>query len=485
MKLKKYKFRIFAILSLVAIVILPTLTFCSSVVVRADESIGELKKYNISYTGLSRFQADNMYLFNHYEIEFDTEYRVAGYVYDYTFGYKPGGVELTGRLVEFRTSELNQYDSFNGLSGSAVTGSVFNIHGHEAQLPMREGVPVENPLSSSIYDRDTTEFPNYLLFESVYSPVHANYPQSSLLTNIPYFSTKEEMESYLRGDIDDSNAVNSDDLLTYDSEMPHVENTYISYEKIEVNQGKKWKFNTNLHFDFPESAVGMTAEIYMIGSVRCVHTIPFSSKVDTLIINTPTLKYGSVPYQNISYETGIQSVSEELFNGQTMFDIVLNSQEYADWESNRGFMSGAINTLDKMTYCVRLVDSSHTGDWVRCSIDLNGAQSTEIIGVGGGGATEDVAGGTTEIVNGDTSADDVVSGGGSVNDSYEVAPDKNIDVSLDSSNLLETVKQIFSDNGLVGIVKVIFGWMPFWLVAFISLFFTMLIALLIYRVVRG
>lgn len=318
-----------------------------------------------------------------------------------------------------------------------------------------------------------------------------NCPPVTASCNFPVFSSESEMIDYLNTR-DDSAKVNSDyfdSITSYSEDIPVVENAYLTYNY--VSNESLDAFTVWINFDFPQGREDLTAEVYGAKTFDIYRCSSFNTKkLETKRFTTTSMKWGDIPYQSDSvhmsvYGTGsVDAQLNEFVTG--LSDQVRNSNEYKELKDKCSLFQTVLYEDYEYIFVIRLTDGKHYGKWVRVKVNRDGVVSTEITGGDSSlGATEETAGGDTEIVGGDTSVDDVVSGGGTVDDSYHIDASIDTPQDLSSEELLNTIKTMFSDNGVVGIVKAVFGFMPPWLVAFVSLFFTLLIALLIIRFVRG
>lgn len=160
-------------------------------------------------------------------------------------------------------------------------------------------------------------------------------------------------------------------------------------------------------------------------------------------------------------------------------DAYKNYKEYKEVEANKAVISWICAPFNSIEYWIRNVSKDNkASDWVHCKYNYDTGELEETW-------TDTVPGGTTTVIDGSVNPGEETVG--DVKDSYEIDSNIKNDSGFDtnSAGLISSIKDLFSDNGVVGIVKAIYSFMPNWMIVYISLFFTILIALMILYFVRG
>lgn len=431
-ELGSYKKKIF---SLLAVAFMLVMFLCLPLIVRADVGYDPVSK---RYTGNV-----DMSIMKNTLMSIHSDYSVGKY-----YLYKQSG-----------SSDIRRY---NYVAVPSACDDMY-IGGVLLGDSVRVYSPVNPAYNIYFSEMSTADVYNVSVLGSLFVSL---YEGDTYKTNIPLFSSVDDCTEYMEtGDV--SNAVNPDDLLTYDDSVELPQNLVLT--KVDKNDTKcyvEWKQSDDLDL------TGYQTEIWR--KPRYCH-VSLMGLGSTSFLPLDMTKYKTIDTRNVNRE-----LIDTFETTQIDYERLKNQYSDETWTLST-------TTLDNCQYFIRNVkDRKYVSNWVRVIFTNDGwyiKDNDESLVAPGGSYDELPATDENGNVVSDPSTQKPVQDS-PYNPDYIGVPDDSAP-ELNTDGILSFLKDLFSENGIVGIVKVIFGWMPTWMVAFISLFFTMLIALLIYRVVRG
>lgn len=310
-------------------------------------------------------------------------------------------------------------------------------------------------------------------------------------TNLPYFVDKESALAYLRNG-DTSGLLNASDVGSqYSEDVPVVENAYLTYTYT-VQDGKESQdlFDCWVHFDFPESAEGYNAKVYLMTTFR-INVIPRIGSATPkryTTYDTPMYDGWDVSYQTDSVTLDYADLDVSL----KAIDLCYASSEYAQAKKDKGLLEALVLQDYATTFLIQLDNGRYKGDYVRLSINKDGLVETEITSGSGKnslGATQETAGGTTEIVGGDTDKTDAIKGNGKVKDSYDIDSSiKQGDNELSTEGIITGIKNMFSADGMGGVIQLLgdtFSFIPTPIITLMIGGFATCMAVVVIKFIRG
>lgn len=295
------------------------------------------------------------------------------------------------------------------------------------------------------------------------------------------FNSKQSALNYLsNGSLDglifDASAIEYDSSVPAPTEV-HIESRYLADEGCP---------RTTIAFKSSETYAGsgMQTEIrYRYSGTFYESGVFGDSKTNRKAFTSPIYTKDLIKTLDVNYvgnTSNNNTVVCEWYDEFMNNDAYKNYAEYKEVESNKAAISWICAPFNSIEYWIRNVSKDNkASDWVHCKYNYETGELEETW-------TDTVTGGTTTVIDGSVTPGEETAG--DIKDSYEIDSSiKKDDSGFDtnSSGLISSIKDLFSDNGVVGMVKAIFGFMPNWMIAYVSLFFTILIALMILYFVRG
>lgn len=296
------------------------------------------------------------------------------------------------------------------------------------------------------------------------------------------FDSKEHALSYISdGSLDGLVSDGSKDIIKYDSSVPaptevHIESRYLADEGCP---------RTTIAFKSSETyeSSGMQTEIrYRYSGTFYESGVFGDSKTNRKAFTSPIYKKDLIKTLSVNYVGNTSNSNTVIMNWYDEFmdnDAYKNYAEYKEVEANKHSISWIAAPFNSIEYWIRNVSNDNkASDWVHCKYNYDTGELEETW-------TDTVPGGRTDVIDGSVEPGEETPG--DIKDSYEIDSSIKNDGGFDnnSSGLISSIKDLFSDNGVVGMVKDILGFMPGWMIAYVSLFFTILIALMILYFVRG
>lgn len=298
---------------------------------------------------------------------------------------------------------------------------------------------------------------------------------------VKLFNSYDNAKKYVdTGEID--GLISDASAIEYDSSVPaptevHIESRYLADEGCP---------RTTIAFKSSETyeSSGMQTEIrYRYSGTFYESGVFGDSKTNRKAFTSPIYKKDLIKTLSINHVGNTSNNNTVIMNWYDEFmdnDAYKNYAEYKEVEANKHSISWIAAPLNSIEYWIRNVTSDNkASDWVHCRYNYDTGKLEETW-------TDTVPGGRTDVIDGSVEPGEETPG--DIKDSYEIDSSiKKDDSGFDtnSSGLISSIKDLFSDNGVVGMVKAIFGFMPNWMIAYVSLFFTILIALMILYFVRG
>lgn len=294
------------------------------------------------------------------------------------------------------------------------------------------------------------------------------------------FNSKQSALNYLsNGSLD--GLIYDGSAIGYDSSVPaptevHIESRYLADEGCP---------RTTIAFKSSETyeSSGMQTEIrYRYSGTFYESGVFGDSKTNRKAFTSPIYKKDLIKTLSVNYVGNTSNNNTVIMNWYDEFmdnDAYKNYAEYKEVEANKHSISWIAAPFNSIEYWIRNVTSDNkASDWVHCKYNYDTGKLEETW-------TDTVPGGRTDVIDGNVEPGKETPG--DIKDSYEIDSSIKNDGGFDtnSSGLISSIKDLFSDNGVVGMVKAIFGFMPGWMIAYVSLFFTILIALMILYFVRG
>ena len=311
------------------------------------------------------------------------------------------------------------------------------------------------------------------------SPNYTTVKDYTLVHKI--FNSEQSALNYLsNGSLDglifDASAIEYDSLVPAPTEV-HIESRYFADEGCP---------RTTIAFKSSETYAGsgMQTEIrYRYSGTFYESGVFGDSKTNRKAFTSPIYTKDLIKTLDVNYvgnTSNNNTVVCEWYDEFMNNDAYKNYAEYKEVESNKAAISWICAPFNSIEYWIRNVSKDNkASDWVHCKYNYETGELEETW-------TDTVTGGTTTVIDGSVTPGEETAG--DIKDSYEIDSSiKKDDSGFDtnSSGLISSIKDLFSDNGVVGMVKAIFGFMPNWMIAYVSLFFTILIALMILYFVRG
>lgn len=311
------------------------------------------------------------------------------------------------------------------------------------------------------------------------SPNYTTVKDYTLVHKI--FNSKQSALNYLsNGSLDglifDASAIEYDSSVPAPTEV-HIESRYLADEGCP---------RTTIAFKSSETYAGsgMQTEIrYRYSGTFYESGVFGDSKTNRKAFTSPIYTKDLIKTLDVNYvgnTSNNNTVVCEWYDEFMNNDAYKNYAEYKEVESNKAAISWICAPFNSIEYWIRNVSKDNkASDWVHCKYNYETGELEETW-------TDTVTGGTTTVIDGSVTPGEETAG--DIKDSYEIDSSiKKDDSGFDtnSSGLISSIKDLFSDNGVVGMVKAIFGFMPNWMIAYVSLFFTILIALMILYFVRG
>lgn len=294
------------------------------------------------------------------------------------------------------------------------------------------------------------------------------------------FNSKQSALNYLsNGSLD--GLIYDGSAIEYDSSVPaptevHIESRYLADEGCP---------RTTIAFKSSETyeSSGMQTEIrYRYSGTFYESGVFGDSKTNRKAFTSPIYKKDLIKTLSVNYVGNTSNNNTVIMNWYDEFmdnDAYKNYAEYKEVEANKHSISWIAAPFNSIEYWIRNVTSDNkASDWVHCKYNYDTGELEETW-------TDTVPGGRTDVIDGSVEPGEETSK--DIKDSYEIDSSIKNDGGFEtnSSGLISSIKDLFSDNGVVGMVKAIFGFMPGWMIAYVSLFFTILIALMILYFVRG
>lgn len=302
----------------------------------------------------------------------------------------------------------------------------------------------------------------------------------------PFHCTVKLFNSYANakkyvdtGEID--GLISDASAIEYDSNVPaptevHIESRYLADEGCP---------RTTIAFKSSETyeSSGMQTEIrYRYSGTFYESGVFGDSKTNRKAFTSPIYKKDLIKTLSVNYVGNTSNNNTVIMNWYDEFmdnDAYKNYAEYKEVEANKHSISWIAAPFNSIEYWIRNVTSDNkASDWVHCKYNYDTGKLEETW-------TDTVPGGRTDVIDGSIEPGEETPG--DIKDSYDIDSSIKNDGGFDtnSSGLISSIKDLFSDNGVVGMVKDILGFMPGWMIAYVSLFFTILIALMILYFVRG
>lgn len=307
-----------------------------------------------------------------------------------------------------------------------------------------------------------------------------NKVYTPLTIKMKVFNSISNAKKYVRtGEID--GLISDYSNIEYDSSVPaptevHIESRYLADEGCP---------RTTIAFKSSESyeSSGMQTEIrYRYSGTFYESGVFGDSKTNRKAFTSPIYKKDLIKTLSVNYVGNTSNNNTVIMNWYDEFmdnDAYKNYAEYKEVEANKHSISWIAAPFNSIEYWIRNVTSDNkASDWVHCKYNYDTGKLEETW-------TDTVPGGRTDVIDGNVEPGKETPG--DIKDSYEIDSSIKNDGGFDtnSSGLISSIKDLFSDNGVVGMVKAIFRFMPGWMIAYVSLFFTILIALMILYFVRG
>lgn len=297
---------------------------------------------------------------------------------------------------------------------------------------------------------------------------------------VKLFNSYDNAKKYVdTGEID--GLISDASAIEYDSSVPaptevHIESRYLADEGCP---------RTTIAFKSSETyeSSGMQTEIrYRYSGTFYESGVFGDSKTNRKAFTSPIYKKDLIKTLSVNYVGNTSNNNTVIMNWYDEFmdnDAYKNYAEYKEVEANKHFISWIAAPFNSIEYWIRNVTSDNkASDWVHCKYNYDTGELEETW-------TDTVPGGRTDVIDGNVEPGKETPG--DIKDSYEIDSSIKNDGGFDtnSSGLISSIKDLFSDNGVVGMIKAIFSFMPGWMIAYVSLFFTILIALMILYFVRG
>lgn len=387
---------------------------------------------------------------------------------------------------QFDSSYISMYESYVYIpSGTSLENAYFIPRGSVAFLKNNhyEFLSPDGSLCSvKLVTTFNGELQNYTAFDHI-SPV---IDSDSYKVYTPFKCTVKLFNSYANakkyvdtGEID--GLISDSSAIEYDSSVPaptevHIESRYLADEGCP---------RTTIAFKSSETyeSSGMQTEIrYRYSGTFYESGVFGDSKTNRKAFTSPIYKKDLIKTLSVNYVGNTSNNNTVIMNWYDEFmdnDAYKNYAEYKEVEANKHSISWIAAPLNSIEYWIRNVTSDNkASDWVHCKYNYDTGKLEETW-------TDTVPGGRTDVIDG--SVEPGKETPGDIKDSYEIDSSIKNDGGFDtnSSGLISSIKDLFSDNGVVGMVKDILGFMPGWMIAYVSLFFTILIALMILYFVRG
>lgn len=305
----------------------------------------------------------------------------------------------------------------------------------------------------------------------VITPFHCTVKLFNSYANAKKYVDTGEID----GLISDSSAIEYDSSVPAPTEV-HIESRYLADEGCP---------RTTIAFKSSETyeSSGMQTEIrYRYSGTFYESGVFGDSKTNRKAFTSPIYKKDLIKTLSVNYVGNTSNNNTVIMNWYDEFmdnDAYKNYAEYKEVEANKHSISWIAAPFNSIEYWIRNVTSDNkASDWVHCKYNYDTGELEETW-------TDTVPGGRTDVIDGNVEPGEETPG--DIKDSYEIDSNIKNDGGFDtnSSGLISSIKDLFSDNGVVGMVKAIFGFMPAWMIAYVSLFFTILIALMILYFVRG
>lgn len=374
--------------------------------------------------------------------------------------YLPSGNELEAAYFVPRGSVayLTSSGKYEFLSSDGSKVVVQVIQGYRGKVNGQYG----RYTISSVEDSESTK---------VITPFHCTVKLFNSYANAKKYVDTGEVD----GLISDASAIEYDSSVPAPTEV-HIESRYLADEGCP---------RTTIAFKSSETyeSSGMQTEIrYRYSGTFYESGVFGDSKTNRKAFTSPIYKKDLIKTLSVNYVGNTSNNNTVIMNWYDEFmdnDAYKNYAEYKEVEANKHSISWIAAPFNSIEYWIRNVTSDNkASDWVHCKYNYDTGKLEETW-------TDTVPGGRTDVIDGSIEPGEETPG--DIKDSYDIDSSIKNDGGFDtnSSGLISSIKDLFSDNGVVGMVKDILGFMPGWMIAYVSLFFTILIALMILYFVRG